>query len=176
MTNQDFNSRLNIIVENAVNKALRNHVKLVTEASDWRETIKKLKSAAKNIRQQDNNTQEDDKKEDNKQEFSKKKDVHKKALKKKGGSRADFNAKEDQIYNNKIDDMEQSELSGLLNNGFFNIAKIAQELYPDHTAEGAQSQLRKKLNGDIADSGKKYQLKTKEVKKLRAIMSKYLGN
>lgn len=181
MTNQEFNNRLRLVVENVVNKAVENHFGLVTETLQERKKkmIKSLKDAANGLRQQNNDLQDDNEETSEEKELPKKgekKDIHKKALKKKGGNRTDFNAKEDQIYNSKVDDMEQSELSDLLNNGFFNIAKIAQELFPDHTPEGAQSQLRKKLNGDTADSGYKYHLKRKEVRKLRAIMSKYLGN
>ena len=187
MTNQDFNNRLSIIVENVVNEALESHFGFVTETlqeKKKKDLIKRLKGAASDIRQQNSNPQDNDEnnidnQEGQEQEFPKKgekKDVHKKSLKKKGGVRADFNAKEDETYNSKADDMEQSELSNLLNNGFFNIAKIGKELFPDHTPEGAQSQLRKKLKGEKSDSGKKYGLKRNEVKRLRGIMSKYLSN
>lgn len=185
MTKQEFDNRLSTIVGNVINEAVESRFGLVTETlqEKKKDLIKRLKGAVNGIRQQGNDSQDNDDTKDNdnnqEQELPKKgekKDIHKKALKKKGGIRTDFNAKEDETYNSKVDDMEQSELSDLLNNGFFNIAKIAQELFPDHTPEGAQSQLRKKLNGDIADSGYKYHLKKKEVRRLRGIMSKYLGN
>jgi hypothetical protein len=68
--------------------------------------------------------------------------------------------------------MQQSEIADELNSGYFNISKIAQEIYPDHTKEGAQSQLRKKLKGETADSGFKYHLKKKEINALRPILNK----
>ena len=95
----------------------------------------------------------------------------KKAIKTKGGVRKDFDVENDKKYNKNADDQEQSSVKDVLLNGFVNIKKVAEELYPDHTPEGAQSQLRKKLKGEKSDSGSTYKLKTKEVKRLRHIIA-----
>lgn len=98
----------------------------------------------------------------------------KKAIKTKSGARKDFDVENEKKYNRNVDDMEQSSVKNILKNGFINIKKVAEKLYPDHTPEGAQSQLNKKLRGDRSDSGSIYKLKNKEVKKLRQIIANYL--
>lgn len=105
---------------------------------------------------------------------SKGKKFKKNAIKARGGLRKDFDTYDDKTYNKNVNDMEQSDIEKMLNNGFFNIKKVAEKLYPDHTPEGAQSQLNKKIKGDYSDSGTKYRLKTKELRKLRAILSKIM--
>lgn len=103
------------------------------------------------------------------------KKFRKKAIKKKGGERADFDVEDDETYNQNVDDQEQSSVKDVLTNGFINIKKVAEKLYPDHTPEGAQSQLNKKLRGDKSDSGSTYKLKKKEVKRLRHIIAAFLN-
>lgn len=98
----------------------------------------------------------------------------KKAIKGKGGLRKDFDVKDDKTYNKNVDDMEQSTIEDLLSSGFINRKKVAEKLYPGRPKNSAQSQLNKKLNGDISDSGSKYKLKEKEVKRLRNIIATYL--
>ena len=78
------------------------------------------------------------------------------------------------MYNKNVNDMEQSDIKKLLKGGYMNVKKVAERLYPDHTPEGAQSQLNKKLNGDLSDSGSRYKLKTKELRRLRAILTNIL--
>lgn len=112
--------------------------------------------------------------DDDDSDGKKDKKFRKNAIKAKGGLRKDFDAYDDKIYNKNVNDMEQSDIEKMLNNGFFNIKKVAEKLYPDHTPEGAQSQLNKKIKGDYSDSGTKYRLKTKELRKLRAILSKIM--
>lgn len=108
-------------------------------------------------------------------EDKKKKKFRKNALKKKGGLRKDFDIENDEKYNANVDDQEQSSVENILKNGFVNIKKVAEKLYPDHTPEGAQSQLNKKLTGAKSDSGSTYKLKKKEVKKLRNIIAANLN-
>lgn len=98
----------------------------------------------------------------------------KKAIKARGGLRKDFDVYDDKTYNKNVNDMEQSDIKKLLKGGYMNVKKVAERLYPDHTPEGAQSQLNKKLNGDLSDSGSRYKLKTKELRRLRAILTNVL--
>lgn len=114
----------------------------------------------------------DDEKSDNKKK--KKRKFRKNAIKMKGSLRKDFDSEDDNIYNKNISDREEDSIVGALNPDFVNISAVAQKLYPDHTPEGAQSQLRKKLKGETSDSGSKYKIKTKEAKKLKAIISTYM--
>ena len=100
-------------------------------------------------------------------EYNSKKDkekkIRKKAIKGKGGLRKDYDVDYEKKYNQNVDDQEQSSVMDALDNGFVNVKKVAEKLYPDHTPEGAQSQLRKKLKGETSDSGSKYMLKKQEV-------------
>lgn len=116
----------------------------------------------------------EDEEKDNAENDKTPKKFKKKAIKTKGSGRKDFDVKNDETYNQNVDDLEQSSVEDILKNGFINIKKVAEKLYPDHTPEGAQSQLNKKLRGDKSDSGSTYRLKNKEVKKLRQIIANYL--
>lgn len=113
-----------------------------------------------------------------KKESSGKKEVGiiKNAIKKKGGHRADFDADHDKRVNPSLSNADNNELSNVADNDMFDISAIAQKMYPDHTPEGAQSQLRKKLKGVHNDSGTPYKLKNKEARKLRKILSALLTN
>ena len=125
----------------------------------------------------DEKEEEEDKKEnENSDKPKKKKKFKKNAIKGKGGLRKDFDVEDDETHNQTVDDQEQSSISDLLSNGFVNVKKVAEKLYPDHTPEGAQSQLSKKLRGAKSDSGSTYKLKSKEVKRLRHIIASYLDN
>ena len=125
----------------------------------------------------DEKEEEEDKKEnENSDKLKKKKKFKKNAIKGKGGLRKDFDVEDDETHNQTVDDQEQSSISDLLSNGFVNVKKVAEKLYPDHTPEGAQSQLSKKLRGAKSDSGSTYKLKSKEVKRLRHIIASYLDN
>jgi hypothetical protein len=95
----------------------------------------------------------------------------KKAIKSKGGLRKDFDVEDDKQYNKNVDAQEETSIKNILTNGFVNIKKVAEKLYPHHTPEGAQSELNKKLTGAKSDSGSPYKLKSKEVKKLRQIIA-----
>ena len=108
-------------------------------------------------------------------EENKNKRFRKKALKGKGGTRKDLDVEDEKNYNQNVDDQEQSSVKDILSNGFVNIKKVAEKLYPDHTPEGAQSQLNKKLTGAKSDSGSTYKLKKKEVKRLRHIIATFLN-
>ena len=143
-------NRLNFIIENAVEKyIMENAVDEITKKQFKHSTksfVNKIKDKLEN-KSVDNNPDKDNNSKDDDEKFGPK-DIRKNAKKQKGGSRGNFNAKADAMYNSKINDLEQGKLSDILNNGPFNISKIAQEVFPDHTDEGAQSQLRKILNGE----------------------------
>lgn len=157
-------NKLNLVVEDAINEFTKKQVK------------HSLKSFTDKIKEKMKEKSEDeDGKEGDEDKKYGPKDIRKNARKKKGGTRGDFNAKADKLYNQEVDDLEQGQLSSILTNGPFNISQIAQEVFPDHTKEGAQSQLRKELKGEHADSGHKYRLKKHHLQRLRAVLAKILN-
>lgn len=170
-------NRLNFIIENTVDKfIMENAIDEMTKKQVQHSTksfINKIKDKLEK-KSADDNSDKDNNSKDDDEKFGPK-DIRKNAKKQKGGSRGNFNAKADAMYNSKINDLEQGKLSDILNNGPFNISKIAQKVFPDHTKEGAQSQLRKELKGEHADSGYKYRLKKHHLQRLRAILSKLLN-
>ena len=161
---------LNSIVSESINAYLRRNI--VSESSFF-EGKESDNDEEKDDKSKD---KEEDKKDDKKDDKpkKKKKKFKKNAIKGKGGLRKDFDIEDDETYNQQVDDQEQSSVKDMLTNGFINIKKVAEKLYPDHTPEGAQSQLNKKLRGDKSDSGSTYKLKSKEVKRLRHIIASYL--
>ena len=70
----------------------------------------------------------------------------------------------------KVSKSDEDRLRSLLKTNLFNIAAVAKRIYPDHTDEGAQSQLRKKIMGEKSDSGTEYHLKEREAEMIRAIL------
>lgn len=161
------NTNLHNVVEQVVKEQLARMYGLVKENKRRNATIALLKEAAEDVRNQGK-----DKKDKKESKVGVPHDIRKSAIKTQGGGRKDFDAKNDKTYNQDTDDMQQSEIAQELNSGYFNISKIAQEIYPDHTKEGAQSQLRKKIKGETADSGYEYHLKEKEINALRPVMNK----
>jgi len=65
-------------------------------------------------------------------------------------------------------------LTDILDSGYVNLAAVARDVYPDHTEEGAQSQLRKKVKGLTNDNGSKYKVKKKEAFKIRRSLARHL--
>ena len=157
-----MDKKISRIIEETINHYIAQNI-ITEKKSDKKEKKDDDKTDAKD---------DEEKKADDKPK--KKNKFRKNAIKGKGGMRKDFDTEEDETYNKNVDDQEQSSVEDILSNGVINIKKVAEKLYPDHTPEGAQSQLNKKLRGDKSDSGSTYKLKTKEVKRLRHIIASYL--
>ena len=69
---------------------------------------------------------------------------------------------------NNISTGDESQLRHEINrDDLLNIAALARKVYPGHTPEGAQSQLRKKLKGEKNDNGSQYHLKQREASAIR---------
>ena len=102
------------------------------------------------------------------------KDIAKKGKKLKNGLRADFDRKRDRETNPNLNNQDAEDISDLIDSDVINTAAVAKQLYPDHTEEGAQSQLRKKVKGLENDNGSRYKLKKKEAHKLNRIISRML--
>ena len=106
---------------------------------------------------------------------NKKKDkdgIKKNVIKKKNGQRGNFDYANDKKYNRNVTDSDNNAMAQVLDNPMVNKTEIAQELYPDHTRTGAVSQLDKKIHGKHSDSGYKYRLKNREIKRLRKILNR----
>lgn len=96
----------------------------------------------------------------------------KNALKKKNGRRRNIDYDELNSKNPLTNKSDNNNLSRIADNPVINLAAIARKVYPDHTPEGAQSQLRKKLKHEVSDSGKEYSLRKWEVWKLNRELDK----
>ena len=105
----------------------------------------------------------------------KEKDILKKGKKLRNGLRADFNAKLDRETNPNLTSQDAEDLIDILDSDYVNLAAVAHDVYPDHTEEGAQSQLRKKVKGLTNDNGSKYKIKKKEAFKIRRALAKNLN-
>ena len=101
-------------------------------------------------------------------------DVGKKAKKLKNGRRGEFNFKQDRETNPNLNAQDAEDLATVLNSDYVNLAAVAHDVYPDHTEEGAQSQLRKKVKGLKNDNGSTYKIKKKEAFKIRRALAKNL--
>ena len=116
---------------------------------------------------------EDDDKDEKKSKKDKdKKSKKKKSKKKKSKSDAESNRIKNRDGNN-IDVGDESQIrNNVTNDELINIAALARKVYPDHTPEGAQSQLRKKLKGLKNDNGSEYHLKSREASTIRKALNK----
>ena len=72
----------------------------------------------------------------------------KKLRKLKNGGKTYYDYDDYEIKNKKVSIGDASSVRGSIDTEKTNIAAVARELFPDHTEEGAQSQLRKIINGD----------------------------
>lgn len=103
------------------------------------------------------------------------KDTGKNAKKLKNGLRTDFNYKRDRETNPNLNNQDSEDLIDILDSPYVDLAAVAQDIYPDHTPEGAQSQLRKKVKGLKSDSGSTYKIKKKEAFKIRRALAKEIN-
>ena len=103
------------------------------------------------------------------------KDIVKKGKKLRNGRRTDFDAKKERETNPNLTNQDAEDINNILDSDYINVAALAQDVYPDHTPEGAQSQLRKKIKGLTNDTGSKYKLKKKEAYKIRRYLSRELN-
>ena len=101
-------------------------------------------------------------------------DIAKKGKKLRNGLRTDFDRKKDRETNPNLTNQDAEDINDIIDSDAINTAAVAKMLYPDHTDEGAQSQLRKKVKGLENDNGSKYKLKKKEAHRLRRIIARML--
>lgn len=87
------------------------------------------------------------------------------------GHHDDIQAKIKAREGENVSKSDEERLRSLLQTDLFNIAAVAKRIYPDHTDEGAQSQLRKKILGEKSDSGSEYHLKQHELEAISNIIN-----
>ena len=109
-----------------------------------------------------------------KKHVEKAKDIAKNAKKLKNGIRADFDTKKERETNPNLNNQDNEDLSSIIDSDLIDVAALAKRVYPGHTPQGAQSQLRKKIKGLKSDSGSTYKLKKKEAFKIRRELAKEL--
>lgn len=68
---------------------------------------------------------------------------------------------------NNLARSDEDELRRVLKDPTVNLAAVARDVYPNLTSAGAQSQLRKKVEGETNDNGSEYHLTTKEANIIR---------
>jgi len=107
-----------------------------------------------------------------KKHVEKAKDIAKNAKKLKNGIRTDFDVKKERETNPNLNKQDNEDLSSIIDSDLIDVAALAKRVYPDHTPQGAQSQLRKKIKGLKSDSGSTYKLKKKEAFKIRRELAK----
>jgi hypothetical protein len=73
---------------------------------------------------------------------------------------------------NNLATSDEESLRDALESDTINLAAVARKVYPEHTKEGAQSQLRKKIKGVKNDNGDEYHLKEREASIIRQEMNK----
>jgi hypothetical protein len=86
----------------------------------------------------------------NKNGKSKKDDDEKPQIRKKKvvGGTQEYDYNEYQRKNTKLSKSDFDKVAKSIDQDLTDIAAVARKVYPDHTDEGGQSQLRKVLNGD----------------------------
>lgn len=141
-----------------------------------REEIEKLvveKKGKKSSSKKDSKDSKSSDKKDEPKEKSKKDDsgIRKNALKDRNGRRKSFNYKEYNKDNPNSSYSDNAQLANFLKNPAINVAAIGRMIYPDHTPEGAQSQLRKKIEGEKSDSGKEYRFRNKEIRDINRALN-----
>ena len=160
------NSRIN---ENKSNKI----DEIITECiiSEISKKEKKEKKNVKRLKKDVNDAAKRGKKS-SKERVKKAKDVLKNAKKLRRGLRTDFDIKKERETNPNLNNQDAEDLNDILDSDLIDVAALAKRVYPDHTPQGAQSQLRKKIKGITNDNGTRYKLKKKEAFKIRRELAK----
>lgn len=138
------------------------------EAED--EEKKKHKMRKKHIFKKHNKKSESERKSDgddwdDEDKETKKHKKRKKHRLKKHSKKSERERKRD---GNDLNAEDEAEIRNIVNKSdLINVAALAKKVYPDHTPEGAQSQLRKELKGIKNDSGNEYHIKQRVSNEIR---------
>ena len=127
------------IVEKAVSETLMKHVLRENAMDEVKGLLKKFKKSSK--------------------------DKTKRFKKTKGGGREEYDFKEYERKNAKSDHASASQIRTSIDMENTDIAAVARSVFPNHTDEGAQSQLRKILKGERP-------MTTRVARKLKGMISR----
>jgi uncharacterized membrane protein YebE (DUF533 family) len=93
-------------------------------------------------------------------------------VEKKNSEEKESTKKEKKRDGNAISGADEAQLrNAVKKGGIINVAALARKVYPNHTPEGAQSQLRKQLEGEKNDNGSEYHLKQRAASVIRKALS-----
>ena len=133
MYNYRVDRIINEEVSNVINESIMSDIaKLISN------TLEKLGSKKKK-KHKKKDKKKDKEKDDDKPDIRKKKVV--------GGTK-DYDYDDYQEKHVKVDVADYHKIADSIDQEKTDIAAVAREVFPDHTDEGAQSQLRKILNGE----------------------------
>ena len=136
MYNSKIDKIINEEVSNVITEGIMDDIgKLIAK------TLSKLgKKKKKRNKLKDKEAEKKRKEEDDKPDIRKKKIV--------GGGTKDYDYDDYQEKHVKVNTADYHKIADSIDQENTDIAAVAREVFPDHTDEGAQSQLRKILNGE----------------------------
>lgn len=132
-------------VDNIINEQIVNFINESSEKKDIAKLFKKYfsKKSPKKARSQKEKEKEKERKRESKKN---KKDIRKRKL--VGGGEADYDYDYYKEKNRKVSTADANNIIDTIDQDLTNISAVGQKVFPGHTEEGAQSQLRKVLNGE----------------------------
>ena len=125
-------NRIDKIISEEVNETIER--KMISES-----VLDDIKNLLKGFKGKHNKSSEDERKE---------KKGRKKLRKLKNGGKTYYDYHDYERKHRKISKGDSESISDEVDQDNTDIAAVARSIFPDHTEEGAQSQLRKILNGD----------------------------
>jgi predicted ribosome quality control (RQC) complex YloA/Tae2 family protein len=161
---------INNIIQETINDYI-NDIIIEGVINEISKKEKQEKKAIKRLHKDINDASKKGKKKA-KKNVEKAKEIAKNAKKLRRGLRTDFNVKQDRETNPNLNNQDAEDLNDILDSDLIDVAALAKRVYPNHTPQGAQSQLRKKIKGLKSDSGSTYRLKKKEAFKIRRELAK----
>ena len=135
-------NKIDKIISEEVNETIER--KMISES-----VLDDIKNLLKGFKGKHNKSSEDERKEKKlKKKADKEKKGRKKLRKLKNGGKTYYDYHDYERKHRKISKGDSESISDEVDQDNTDIAAVARSIFPDHTEEGAQSQLRKILNGD----------------------------
>ena len=133
-------------LDKIINEAINTTIGADDLFEPFQEYYKKVRKLKKRSSGRKKGKRKDKEKYENEKEKrkNKKKDIRKKKI--VGGGTVDYDYDEYKEKNRDVSKADYDQLIDMIDQEKTDIAAVAREVFPDHTEEGAQSQLRKILN------------------------------
>lgn len=136
-------NRINNIIREVINEAIDRR-EIVSEG-----TLDDIRSLLNDYKQKTNKSQDDIKKERTlKKKIAKEKKGSKKLRRTRNGGKIYYDYNDYERKHRKIAKGDTESIKNTVDMENTDIAAVARSIFPDHTEEGAQSQLRKVLTGE----------------------------